>query len=127
MGLNGLVNGMPNYAHYIPNLNLSQNQPLPNGYIEEKYVGLIVSGDISVFLSSFGEFTVSPSIGYYSQADSILARDIQTGDRVMWKTEVHSGITFGLGIDYPFKDSYAIGLLAHTKRGIGLRFTYIWY
>lgn len=127
MGLNGVANGMPNYAQYIPNLNLSYNDPLPSGYTEEKYVGVIVTGDFITYLGDVGNFELNASVGYYSQADSILARNIQTGDRVKWKTEVHSGITFGLGLEYPFKEIYSIGLLAHTKRGIGIRFTYIWY
>lgn len=127
MGLNGFANGMPNYAQYIPNLNLSQTEPLPNGYVSEKYVGLIVTGDLSIFLESFGDFIVSGSVGYYSQADSILAKDIVTGDRVRWKTEVYSGLTFGIGFDYPYTENYSIGILAHTKRGIGIRFSYIWY
>ncbi|MEN6295256.1 MAG: hypothetical protein ABFD61_03895 [Chloroherpetonaceae bacterium] len=127
LGLSGFAKSIPNYSMYSSEVQIYPTQPLPNGYEEDKYSKIIVTGDLAFYLDRLDPFIIFASVGFYSQQDSILAKNIQTGDRYYYKYYNTSGASFGLGVNYVYSDQFQIGLGYHTKRGVFARVTYYWF
>ncbi len=127
IGFAGFANDMPNYAVRPPQgIIISPNQPLPGGYERESFTGLLVTADLAYHYQLNQEISAFGMIGYYSQQDSILARETSTGDYYRYAVENTSGIAFGLGGDYGVSEWITLGLGYHTKRGVFARFSYRW-
>ncbi len=128
LGLVGLTSESPAYAlQYPPGLSLNRNQPLPNGYEEEKFLSMMINGDIIFYFDLHEKVSFNLSAGYYSRNDSILAKNIVSGSRYIYRNQVESGMCFGLGAEYVLHDNFNIGAVYHSERGLLFRLTYIWF
>lgn len=130
IGVVGLANKIPNYSNIPPvGVNISPNQPLPNGYYEDRYTGIIVTFDGSLHYEYY-PWNFFASVGYYTQQDSILAKHVSSDGRILgryrYRVENSQGIAFGGGANYYLTDNLGIGLGLHTKRGIYAQLVYVW-
>lgn len=136
----GLSMGLAGFAASKPKYIYPSNQyPLPKQgeYEESKFTYVLVTTDFYYFFEIFEDFIITPSIGFYVQQDSVLARSLRTNTPFgvpdfgqlyyLGKTENKVGINFGLGVDYYFLDEYIIGLGYNYRRGIFVRFAYYWF
>jgi hypothetical protein len=130
LGVVGFANKIPKYSNIPPiGVNLNPSQPLPNGFVEEKHTGIIVTFDGAIHYEMF-PWNFFGSIGYYTQQDSVLAKQVSnTGQmlgRYSYKVENSQGIAFGAGANYYLTDNIGIGLGLHTKRGVYAQLVYVW-
>lgn len=127
LGLSGFTKSVPNYSMYSYDVGISPSQPLPMGFEEDKYTKILVTGDLGFYVDILDPFILFASIGFYSQQDTILAKDVQEGYRYYYKYYNSSGVAFGIGANYVLDDQFEIGLGYHTKRGVFARVTYYWF
>ncbi len=126
IGLSGFANSIPNYASYkADGINLTTN-PLPDGYTEESYEAIIVTFD-AAYNYEFEIGTAYAGIGFFAQTDTVLAKEVSTGDYFRRGTINSSGICFNLGFDYYWSENVGVGLGFHSKKGIMARFSYYWW
>ncbi|MFN3270499.1 MAG: hypothetical protein ACK42G_07925 [Candidatus Kapaibacteriota bacterium] len=133
MGLTGFASSKPKYIYP------STQYPLPKKgeYDEYKFTYVLVTTDFYYFFELFDDFIITPTIGFYVQQDSILAKSRrittpygQTDYGQLYylgKTENKTGLNFGIGIDYYLLDQYFVGIGFNYRRGIFLRFAYYWF
>lgn len=131
VGLAGFTNKIPNYALTPPTgVYFNPTQPLPSGYTEDKHLGLIVSFDAGFHLDYFYPYTFFATVGYFTQQDSVLAKEVRidgrSPNRYAYRVENTDGFAFGGGGNYQISDYVALGLGLHTKRGIYGQFVYTW-
>jgi hypothetical protein len=126
VGLSGFANSIPNYLSYKEGENLQLNQPLPGGYVQEEYEAIVVSFD-AAYNHEFDWGNVYAGVGFYSQQDTVLAKEVKTGDYYTRGVINSSGICFNFGADYYWSENIGIGLAIHTKKGILARFSYYWW
>jgi len=127
LGLSGFAKSVPNYSMNSYDVGITPTQPLPGGYVEDKYTKIIVTGDLGFYVDILDPFIIFASVGFYSQQDTILAKEIQTGYHYFYKYYNSSGVAFGIGANYVLNDVFEIGLGYHTKRGVFARVTYYWF
>jgi hypothetical protein len=128
LSLMGLANSTPTYALQGPaGVFFNRNQPLPSGYEEEKFLSMMLAGDLIFYMDYFEKLSFNASIGYYSRNDSILAKNITTGSRYIYSNVTESGLCFGLGAEYVLNDNFNAGAGFHTQRGVVIRLTYLWF
>lgn len=127
LGLSGFTKSVPNYSMNSYDVGISPSQPLPSGYEEDKYTKILVTGDLGFYVDILDPFILFASVGFYSQQDTILAKEIQTGYHYYYKYYNSSGVAFGVGANYVWDDQFEIGLGYHTKRGVFARITYYWF
>jgi hypothetical protein len=128
LGLVGITNTSPAYAKQIPTgVTIRRDQPLPNGYEEERFLSTMINVDAMFFLDWTENVSFNVSLGYYSANDSILAKNIVSGSRYIYRNEVKSGMCYGVGLEYVIHVSANIGMGYHTERGFVFRATYIWW
>ena len=128
LGLTGLANSSPPYAHQNPpGVNIIRNQPLPPGYEEERFMSMMINGDLMFYMDYFEQFSFNASIGFYSKNDTILAKNTATGSRYIYNNETQSGLCFGIGAEYVLQDYLNVGAGYHTQRGVVVRLTYLWF
>lgn len=130
-GLAGFATDIPNYSQTPPTgTYFYANKPLPTGYEEDKYSGLLVSIDAGYHFDYFYPYTFFATVGFYTQQDSILAKEVRNDgrapNRYSYKVENSNGLAFGLGGNYQVSDYVALGLGVHNKRGIYGQFMYTW-
>lgn len=130
IGVTGFANKLPKYSNIPPTgIYFNPNQPLPNGYVEDKYTGVIVTFDAGLHYEFF-PWNFFANVGYYTQQDSILAKEIRTDGRTparySYRVENSQGIAFGGGANYYLTDNLGIGLGLHTKRGVYAQIIYVW-
>lgn len=119
--------GFSGFAQSIPNsIHPSIYQPFPKSgnYQEEEYPYVCVYGDAG-FYYDIGKFSLFATVGYFSQSDTILAREFDTNYLYKYKVKTESGICFGGGVEYLFNPNFIFGLGYHTKKGIFLQLGYI--
>lgn len=133
MGLSGFAASKPKYIYP------SNQFPMPkkDEYEEYKFTYVLVSTDFYYFFEIFEDFIITPTVGFYVQQDSVLARSLRTYPQsaqndygqlyYLGKTENKVGMNFGLGLDYYILDKYFVGIGFNYKRGIFLRFAYYWF
>ena len=127
IGIAGFANDIPNYARTSPTgVTITPNQPLPNGYSEDRYTSIDVYFDAG-YHYDFYPYSVFAQVGFYSAQDSILAKNMETGSKYFYATESTSGFCFGLGGEYIVNDQVTLGVGYHTRRGGFARFTYTWW
>ncbi|MCX8054518.1 MAG: hypothetical protein N3A67_02480 [Ignavibacteria bacterium] len=130
IGVVGFANKIPKYSNVPPvGVNLNPSQPLPNGFVEEKHTGIIVTFDGAIHYEMF-PWNFFGSIGYYTQQDSVLAKQVNTTGQILgrysYKVENSQGIAFGAGANYYLSDNIGVGIGLHTKRGVYAQFVYVW-
>lgn len=126
VGIAGFANDIPNYASIPPQgVIITPHQPLPTGYVEDKYEALMFTVDLA-YNYDIEDFTIYGSLGYFTAQDSVLAKNINTNDRYSYKVENSSGISVGLGGYYSLNEWICLGLGYNTKRGIFGQFVYTW-
>lgn len=119
--------GFSGFAQSIPNsIHPSIYQPFPKSgnYQEEEYPYVCVYGDAG-FYYDIGKFSLFATVGYFSQSDTILAREFDTNYLYKYKVKTESGICIGGGVEYLFNPNFIFGLGYHTKKGIFLQLGYI--
>jgi opacity protein-like surface antigen len=119
--------GFSGFAQSIPNsIHPSIYQPFPKkgNYQEESYPFVCVYGDAG-FYYDIGKFSIFATIGYFSQSDTILAREFDTNYLYKYKVKTESGICFGVGAEYLFNPNFIFGVGYHTKKGVFLQLGYI--
>lgn len=119
--------GFSGFAQSIPNsIHPSIYQPFPKkgNYQEEGYPYVCVYGDAGVYFD-IDKFSLFATVGYFSQSDTILAREFDTDYLYKYKVKTESGICFGAGVEYLFNPNFIFGLGYHTKKGIFLQLGYI--
>lgn len=119
--------GFSGFAQSIPNsIHPSIYQPFPKkgNYQEEEYPYVCVYGDAG-FYYDIGKFSIFATIGYFSQSDTILAREFDTNYLYKYKVKTESGICFGGGAEYLFNPNFLFGVGYHTKKGVFLQLGYI--
>ncbi len=127
MGLAGFSASKPRYIYP------SKDYPLPKQYEYEEYkfTYILVTTELYYFWEIFDDFIITPSLGFYVQQDSVLARSLRDNDYgllyYLGKTENKTGITFGLGIDYYYSDDMVVGLGYNYRRGLFARIAYYWF
>ncbi len=127
VGLAGFATDIPNYSTQPPvGLIFTPNQPLPSGYSEKTYSGIIVTFDAGFHLDYFYPYTFFANVGFFTQQDSVLAEEVSSGQKYSYKVENSSGMTFGGGANYQVSDYIALGLGVHNKRGVYGQFIYTW-
>jgi hypothetical protein len=125
IGFVGLFSNIPSYSYSaINNIYLRPDKPLPQGYVEQRYTALMINADLNIYMDYFYPFTLVGAFGFYSQLDTILAYNADTKSRYQYKAEKSSGLSFGLGIEYPLNDEYSISAIIHNKRGFVFRVIY---
>ncbi|HRP02269.1 MAG TPA: hypothetical protein PLE30_06430 [Candidatus Kapabacteria bacterium] len=128
VSLGGFLNSIPGYNHSIPNgIKINRNEPLPNGFREDKYTSTLMCIDVNGYYEQFLPVILTASIGYYSQTDTVTAFQLSTGNRYLYKAETNSGLSFGIGAEYQINDIISAGAMFHTRRGILIRMTYYLY
>lgn len=129
MGIAGFATNIPNYSRQGPDggVKLSPNEPLPNGFDSEDFPGISVFGDLSYHYDLTPDWSVWGSVGFFSQRDSTLAREIDTGQRFFYKSEGSEGITFGAGAEYIYSEKITFGLGLHSVKGIHGRIIISWF
>jgi hypothetical protein len=116
------------YSYIGPhNTYLRPDKPLPQGYLEQRYTALMINADLNIFIDYFYPLTLVGAIGFYSQTDTILAYNVDTKSRYKYKDEKSSGISFGLGVEYPLNDDFSVAGIIHNKRGIVVRVIYYFW
>ncbi len=126
IGVSGVANSIPNYASYLEGENLNISQPLPNGFTEEKYEAIIVSFDFA-YNHEFEWGNIYGGVGFFTQTDTVLAKEVSTGDYYRRGSLNSSGICFNLGADYYMSETFGLGLGFHSKKGIMARFSFYWW
>ncbi len=131
LGLAGFAASKPNYAYP------SQQYPRPKEgeYEEYKFTYALVTTEAYYFFEIFDDFIITPSIGFFVQQDSVLARSLRYYEPYkdfgvlyyLGKTQNKTGVTFGLGVDYYYDDKIIVGLGYNYRRGVFLRLSYYWY
>ncbi|MCX7879872.1 MAG: hypothetical protein N2517_04345 [Ignavibacteria bacterium] len=131
MGLAGFANPSPKYIY--PDFNQFP-MPKQGEYEEFTFTYILVTTDFYYFYEIFDDFIIVPSLGFYVQQDSILARSTRQNDPAgfgalyyLGKTVNKTGINIGIGLDYYFLDNYFAGIGFNLRRGIYLRFAYYWF
>jgi opacity protein-like surface antigen len=121
IGLTGFTNTVPAFSYP------AYNHPKPSGQnaLTEKFTSLVVAGDVYYF-HDFNKFTVYANVGYFSQSDTVLVKDIDRGEYFYDSRESKSGMTFGGGLEYILSKWIAIGLGYHTKLGVTAQIGYRW-
>lgn len=128
LALIGLANSTPAYAlQHPPGVVINRNQPLPQGFEEDKFLSTMITADALLYADLFEKISLNASIGFYSRNDSILAKRVDTGSRYIYKNETDAGLCFGVGAEYVLNDKLNIGAGFHTERGAIIRFTYLWF
>jgi hypothetical protein len=128
LGLTGLANSSPSYAFQYPaGVVINRNQPLPGGYEEERFMSTMIHADLMLYFDYFESLSFNGSVGFYSKNDTILAKNITTGSRYIYRNETESGLCFGLGAEYVLNDYLNIGAGFHSQRGVAFRLTYLWF
>ncbi|MBX3043004.1 MAG: hypothetical protein KIT33_02030 [Candidatus Kapabacteria bacterium] len=128
LGLTGILNNSPTYAlQYPPGVTINRNEPLPVGYTEEKFMSMMINVDAMFYFDFFETLSLNASVGFYSKNDSILAKNIDTGSRYIYRNEPQSGLCFGVGAEYVLQDNLNVGAGFHTQRGAVIRLTYLWF
>lgn len=130
IGVVGFTNDIPNYSQVPPTgIYFNANEPLPSGYEAEKHTGIIVCFDAG-FHYEYYPWTFFGTVGYYTQQDSVLAKEVRNDgrkpSRYSYKVENSQGVSFGGGANYAITDNVSLGLGLHTKRGVYAQFTYVW-
>ena len=120
IGATGFDNDIPPYQN---DLSL---QPSVKDFEEKKYTSNVVSIDLSYYYDLNDDFSLYGSIGYYSQADTILAYYYEDDSFYRYKNENVSGITFGAGFQYFISKYMTLGLAYHNKRGALLQLGFYW-
>lgn len=120
IGVTGIDPGIPGYTNDL------RYQPSSKKFNEERYTSLCVSGDLYYYYD-ISDLSLFANIGYYSQADTILAYYPENDTRYTYKNENKSGITFGLGGQYSVSSSIMLGLGYHSKRGIYAQLGIFWF
>lgn len=120
-GLSAFNKGLPEYRR--------------DTMIREKDVGYTESHTtlvLHVEASGYYDFSEKISgfvtLGYYWQKDSVLARPYNLTDTYLYryKTEMYSGLCFGLGFQYFFDNQIAGGIGYQSKNGFYLQVGYYW-
>ncbi len=130
IGVTGFANKLPKYSLIPPTgIYFNPNQPLPDGYVEDRYTGTIVTFDAGLHYEYF-PWNFFANVGYFTQQDSVLAKEDRTDGRsparYQYKVENSQGIAFGGGANYYLTDNLGIGLGLHTKRGVYAQIIYVW-
>lgn len=119
--------GFSGFAQSIPNsIQPSIYQPFPKkgNYQEEDYPYVCVYGDAG-FYFDIGKFSIFTTLGYFSQSDTILAREFDTNYLYKYRVKTESGLCFGGGVEYLFNPNFIFGIGYHTKKGIFLQLGYL--
>lgn len=119
--------GFSGFAQSIPNsLHPSIEQPFPKkgNYKEEEYPYVCVYGDAG-FYYDIGKFSIFATVGYFSQSDTILAREYDTNYLYKYRVKTESGVCFGGGVEYLFSPNFLFGVGYHTKKGLFLQLGYL--
>jgi len=127
LGLSGFAKSVPNYSMNSYDVKITPSQPLPAGYVEDKYTKILVTADLGFYVDILDPFIIFASVGFYSQQDTILAKEFNSDVRYYYKYYNSSGVAFGVGANYVLNDVFEIGLGYHTKRGVFARVTYYWF
>jgi len=124
LNLSGFAKDIPNYITYE---RIRQEDVA----YTEKFPTIILSLDGYLFYDIDDYFTVFGNIGYYTQADSVLARKRNSENKLrdfyMYKTETTSGISFGAGLQYLIWDNVGLGAGFHNKKGFFAQVSYYWF
>ncbi|MGQ9819619.1 MAG: hypothetical protein ACUVQ1_06825 [Candidatus Kapaibacteriales bacterium] len=129
LGLAGFATSKPKYIYPTS----TPPYTLPKEYEREEYkfTYVLVTTDFHYFFDISDDFTISPSLGFFVQQDSVLARSKRQNDNgqlyFLGKTINSTGVNFGAAIDYFYSDIITIGIGYHTKRGFFLRIGYYWF
>jgi len=125
LNLSGFAKDIPNYNTLGPRIKPEEVAST------EKYPTIILSLDGYLFYDIDDYFTVFGNIGFYTQADSVLARkrdsENKLGDLYMYKTETTSGFSFGGGLQYLIWDNVGLGAGFHNKKGFFAQVSYYWF
>ncbi len=125
IGYAGIFNSIPNYSHQLPiGVKIRPNEPLPTGYRADSYTASMINIDFNLYYEQFLPFILTASIGYYSQADTVIAYNADSKSSYFYRTETSSGVCLGLGVEYQINDLISAGVIFHSKRGLLLRMTY---
>lgn len=127
LGFSGLMKDIPNYSTYGYDLGIYPNSPLPSNFYEKSYAAFIVTGDFSFYYQLLPKVTGFGTVGFFSQQDSVLAKEYDDDVYYFWKVKKSSGLCFGLGAEFDYEENLKVGLGYHTKRGLFARLTYFWF
>lgn len=117
MGVAGLSSSIPAY---------SPMRPTDKNYEEKRYPAYAVCGDF-YFFHDVEQFTLFGNLGYFSQADTVLAFYARTNSNYLLGAVSNDGMTFGAGILFNLNEYLLLGAGLHSKYGIYANFTYKWY
>lgn len=120
IGVTGFDNDIPNYQTDL------RDQPADKDFEERHYTTICVSGDLALYYDINDEFSVFGNVGYYAQADTILAYYYSDETLYRYKDESITGVAFGVGLQYFISDYFTIGAAWHNKRGAYLQLGYYW-
>lgn len=129
MGLAGFAASKPKYIY----ATTTPPYTLPKEYQREEYrfTFILVTTDFHFFFDVFNDFTISPSLGFFVQQDSVLARSKRQEDfgqlYYLGSTVNSTGINFGLCVDYYYSDLLTFGIGYNYRRGIFIRAGYYWF
>jgi opacity protein-like surface antigen len=117
----GFTTDIPNYITNTYQVNIYS---MP----ESKFTTFIVTGDVNAYYE-WKELSFFGSLGFYSQSDTVLAIEEKPTYKNYYykKTASESGLTFGAGIQYYFKEDMIFGIGYQTKKGIYLQIGYSWF
>ncbi len=128
VSLGGFLNSVPGYSLQIPTgSKINRNEPLPNGFREDRYTTTLMCIDLNGYYEQFLPFIITASLGYFSQTDTLTAFQIATSNRYFYRHESTSGLSFGIGAEYQINDIISAGAMFHSKRGLLFRVTYYLY
>lgn len=126
--LGALSISTPNYSLRSPQgETISQNNPLPDGYVEDSYTTTVLGFDLGFHYDITPLWSVNAQVGYFSKTDTVLAKNLNDGVFYRYKHETESGMAFGAGAEYAFTDQIVMGAGYHSRRGVYLRGTYTWW
>jgi hypothetical protein len=120
IGAAGFNNSVPAHAYGV-----GGGQVQPAGTEEKIYTTIAVCGDF-YFYHKIQSFTIFADLGYFSQSDTVLWRDIKTGDFTFARSQNKDGITFGAGIQFNVAKDINVGVGLHSKFGIYAQIAYLW-
>ena len=117
MGVAGVTSSIPSYAHQLPT---------DKSYEERSYSAYAVCGDF-YFFHEIEQFTIYGNLGYFSQADTVLAYYPQSNSNYLLGSKTRDGVTFGAGILFDINDYLLLGVGLHNKYGIYANVAYRWW
>jgi opacity protein-like surface antigen len=119
LGLSGFAKSIPRYGYKLPTTKTTEI---------ESFATFVVSGDINLFYE-WKDFSFYGSLGFYSQADTVLSKDMSTNTTFYYyeNTKSESGLAFGAGVQYYVLESIVLGLGYQNKKGVYLQIGYSGY